>query len=256
MESISRPYTLSIAGFDPSGGAGLLADIKTFEALGVYGFGIVSALTYQNESFFSEVEWINSDKIIKQLEVLFLKHKVKHFKIGLIQSFGVLIRVLDFIYEKVADPVIIFDPITSTSSGFSFASDIKKHYKEIMEEIYLITPNIPEATEMFGENFSELKLVRRSSLCNIYLKGGHAIEDICKDTLYSNGKKFTFTSPRLPTGKHGSGCVLSSAILAGLAKGKELEEACRIAIDYTHQFLASNNTLLGYHQILTEKEYA
>ena len=104
-----RPYVLSIAGFDPSGGAGILADIKTFENNGVYGFGVCSALTYQNDKEFIHVDWIDPDKIKQQILVLFKKFRIDFIKIGLIENFSVLLQLVKWIRSKNPEVIIIWE---------------------------------------------------------------------------------------------------------------------------------------------------
>src|ERR1017187_8593499 len=102
-----KPYALSIAGFDPSAGAGVLADIKTFESNGVYGFGAVSALTWQNDVEFDKVEWLDVNKILGQVEVLLRRFDIRHIKIGLIESMDVLQQIISFLEKRIDKPVII-----------------------------------------------------------------------------------------------------------------------------------------------------
>src|SRR3954465_4317634 len=115
-----KPYVLSIAGFDPSAGAGVLADIKTCENNGVYGFGVVSALTWQNDTSFEKVEWIDCYKIIQQVGILLRRFDIKYIKIGLIESVQVLNQLISFLKLRIKDPVIIYDPILKASAGFVF----------------------------------------------------------------------------------------------------------------------------------------
>ena len=118
--STKKPYVLSIAGFDPSAGAGVLADIKTFESNGVYGFGVASALTWQNDIEFEKVEWIDYYKIIQQISVLLRRFDIQYVKIGLIESLHVLNELTRFLKERIKNPVIIYDPILKASAGFVF----------------------------------------------------------------------------------------------------------------------------------------
>ena len=114
----------------------------------------------------------------------------------------------------------------------------------------LITPNRPEMLRLWPAESAEVAAEAVSAFCPVLLKGGHADGDSATDVLLANGQRHEFSAPRLPHGaKHGSGCVLSAAVLAGLAKGQSLPEACRAGKDYTTAFLASNDSLLGYHSI-------
>lgn len=247
----SRTFALSIAGFDPSAGAGLLADVKTFESNGVYGMGVVSALTWQNDIEFHKVEWVEAEKIIAQVQVLLRRFDIRHIKIGLIESAEVLFRILKFLKSNIENPVIVYDPILKASAGFVFHKADPDQFIDIMRGVDVITPNIPEATFLFGEHDLHDRLVELRRAFNIYLKGGHTGDNVSLDVLYTKDNIYTFTNPRLPKGeKHGSGCVLSSAMLAQLALGNDLPTAAQVANQYTHQFLASSNTLLGIHQPL------
>lgn len=242
---------LSIAGIDPSAGAGVLADVKTFEANGVYGMGVVSALTWQNDIAFERTEWIDVDKIITQVEVLLRRFDIRYIKIGLIENTEVLKTVINYLKQRIQNPVIIYDPILKASAGFVFHSDMQEALGDILKDIYCITPNIPEAEQLFGSNDLQEKLEAMSETVNIYLKGGHGDESTVLDLLYTSDHTYAFANDRLEKGaKHGSGCVLSSALTAQLALGKDLPTAAELANAYTYQFLASNETLLGYHKPL------
>ena len=121
-----------------------------------------------------------------------------------------------------------------------------------MHSIYCITPNLPEATQLFGSENLHDKLLRQSASLNILLKGGHADDLLSTDILFTRQKTFTYSNVRLPKGgKHGSGCVLSSALVAQLALGNKIHIAAHAANKYVYQFLASNETLLGYHSPIT-----
>ena len=247
-----KPYALSIAGFDPSAGAGVLADVKTFEANGVYGFGVVSALTWQNDIEFDKVEWVSADKIISQVVMLLKRFKIRHIKIGLIENIKTLQQVVQFLKENIEEPVIIYDPIMKASAGFEFHKSTEQ-LLDIMKEVYCITPNIPEVHRLFGTDNLEAKLEGYSEYVNIYLKGGHNDGNTATDFLYTSDHTYAFSNDRLPKGeKHGSGCVLSAALTAQLALGNEIAGAAEIANLYTYQFLASSETLLGYHNALKE----
>jgi len=243
---ISRPYALTIAGLDPSAGAGLHADIKTFEINKVYGFGAVSAITCQNDVDFVSVEWVSLQQIINQINPIIKRFPIKYIKIGLIENMDVLTGIIHYLKQEIYNPVIAFDPILKASAGFQFhqTSEMLRNLKGM----YCITPNIPEAISILGEDNLEDKLLSWSNQLNIYLKGGHSEEDIITDKLYTHGSVYEFANKKLPKGeKHGSGCVLSAALTAGLALGHELLGAAKMANRYTYQFLASNDSMLGYH---------
>lgn len=248
--SDTRPTILSIAGFDPSAGAGVLADVKTFEAFGIYGIGVVSALTYQNDIDFENVEWLSLSKIIAQIEVLHKRFEFGYIKIGLIEDLEVLNQLISFLTSHISHPKIIYDPILKASAGFEFYKNKdQKLLEDICSQIYLITPNIPEALELGTYKDAEKNAKHLSQFCNVYLKGGHSIEKKGVDLLFTkDGKEVLFpTTTKNVSPKHGSGCVLSSAITANLALSLSLEEACREGKKHITDFLASNDTLLGIH---------
>lgn len=247
----AKPYALTIAGFDPSGGAGLVADVKTFEANGVYGLSACTSITIQNDIEFKKVNWLAVNEIIEQLEILVKRFEVRHFKIGLIKNVNDLPEIINWIRTNIENAFIVWDPILKASAGFDFHTQIdKSNLKNVLSKIDLITPNIPEIIALTGNENPVKAAEELSSFCSVYLKGGHAVGAIAEDILFTDGKTARYTYERISNGeKHGSGCVLSSAITASLAKGKSLTESCKFAKTYINKFLASNNTLLGFHQL-------
>ena len=246
-----RPCVLSIAGFDPSGGAGVLADIKTFEQHKVLGMGVTTGLTFQNDSEFDGVKWIETNEIIKQIEVLKRKYKFQFVKIGMLQSLKVLETIIEKTKNQELKTKLIWDPILKASAGFEIHKNFEKEKLiSILKNIFLITPNIDEIRILLGEK-DEMKAAKElSKYCNVFLKGGHSEEKQGRDYLFTtDGKVFPYKAKDISkTGKHGSGCVLSSAITANLANGLSLQRSCLKAKDYVTKFLLSNKTLLGFHK--------
>jgi len=247
----SRPYALSVAGFDPSGGAGLLADCKTMEANGVYGLGVCTALTVQNDVQFEQVSWVPAATILDQARLLFARFPIDWVKIGLFESLGQLPELLEWLRLQQPQIQVIWDPVLKASAGYEFHGQPSLDLvQQVCEPLALLTPNRPEMLRVWPAASAEEAAVAVSVFCPVLLKGGHADGAIATDVLFVDGEQHAFAAPRLPHGeKHGSGCVLSAAILAGLAKGGSLVEACREAKEYTTAFLASNDTLLGYHNV-------
>lgn len=258
--SDERPYVLSIAGFDPSAGAGVLADVKVMEQCEVYGMGVVSALTLQNDSEFKMVEWRSIEDMLEEIKILQTHFEFQYVKIGLIDSLETLWQLISFFKTPISElptpnsqppaPKFIWDPILKASAGFEFyfPSD-KELLEKICKNIYLITPNVPEAIELGTQKDAQKNAEYLSQFCNVYLKGGHDKKQPGVDVLYSKeGGKLVFDG-RLKGvyEKHGSGCVLSSAITANLAKGMNLNASCTEAKGYVIDFLSSNKGLLGYH---------
>lgn len=245
-----RPFALTIAGFDPSGGAGLLADIKTFEANQIYGLGVCTALTVQHENRFDSVQWVDNELIIEQAKLLFEKYSIQYVKIGLVKSLEDLSKIITALLSWNPEVIIIWDPILKASAGFNFHDEINSSLlKTILKQIYVLTPNLPEANLLVNDSTNtEQKALILAKNCAVFLKGGHGDLDESKDVLFYQNQRFEYFAKRIEQGeKHGSGCVLSSAITANLAKGLPLKKACEEAKKYITAFLGSNNSLLGYH---------
>lgn len=245
-----RPIVLSIAGLDPTAGAGLLADIKCFEQHEVYGFGICSAVTAQTDDEFFAVDWMDASQIIKQLMPLKDKFIVVACKIGLIKDPYVLEEVLKFMRSSWPDIKIVVDPILKASAGYQFreGKSYAEQFFKLLDLMDLITPNYLEMCSMSKGTDVKITAADWSVHCPVLLKGGHNDDEIGTDYLYDRSEAF-----RLETGvakvseKHGSGCVLSASITAYLALGYRLPDACLLAKSYIERFLNSNTTLLGYH---------
>lgn len=247
-------YVMSIAGFDPSGGAGVLADIKTFDHHKVYGFGVCSALTIQNEIEVKSVEWIPVDKILYQITTLFETHKISHVKIGIIESAEVLKQVCELLKKLNPSVKIIWDPVFKASSGFSFysltsensISEIKKKFEALLPFIYMVTPNKTEFEQVYGEKSLEEVVKTLPPEIMIYLKGGHDENNLGKDHLLQGESIFGLNPKKgnyFP--KHGSGCVLSSALCANLAKGYPVMKVCLKSKRYIEHHLSKTKELLA-----------
>lgn len=285
----NRPYVISIAGFDPTAGAGLLSDLKCFEAHQVYGFGVCTALTIQTDTEFFKTDWLDKAQIIAQLQPLLEKFPVKAVKIGLIQNLETLSAVCEYLSSFDSQIKIVLDPILKASAGYNFhswdsGSDL---FKSVLKQLYLITPNYLEmqqlshnisatignedwASEKQHNPFSEnnegstetaielpinaqqvaLLCQNWSEDCAVLLKGGHHPFHTGTDFLFHKKEQFAFKSgSQFVSQKHGSGCVLSSAITSQLALGNSLSKSCVLAKAYIENFLNSNTSLLGYHNL-------
>ncbi|AKD04256.1 hydroxymethylpyrimidine/phosphomethylpyrimidine kinase [Pontibacter korlensis] len=245
----TRPYVLSIAGIDPSGGAGIFADIKTFEQHRVYGFGVCSALTVQNDTDFLQVQWLGAREIIKQLEPLVTKFKISSCKIGIVQELDVLLDVMLYLKSRQPHLQIILDPVLKASAGFAFHGILEdEKLTAVLREITLLTPNYNEIQQLNGDLSPKEAAKALAKHCAVLLKGGHNPEAPGTDYFFASDSCITL-KPTLSnvSPKHGSGCVLSASVAANLALGHTLPEACRRGKRYTELFLSSNNTLFGYH---------
>ncbi len=243
----NRPVVLSVGGFDPSGGAGVLADIKTFEQHQAIGVSATTCITIQNENEFDKVYWLTEKQIEEQLEILFRVYEINVAKIALIENFNSLQFIISTLKKYNADIKIIFDPILKATAGFSFHDNID--WQKLLSDVYLMTPNFVEAKKIFNTN-DPIEFLSSAKLnSNILLKGGHCNDEkFAVDILFTPKNKTEFKTERLQNmAKHGSGCVLSSAIAANLVLGLNLEDACRNAKNYVQQFLKSNENKLGFH---------
>jgi hydroxymethylpyrimidine/phosphomethylpyrimidine kinase len=247
----SRPYVLSIAGFDPSGGAGLLADCKTFEQHAVYGFGVSTAWTVQTDDSFLNIHWLTAEQIIEQLQPLVSKFVIAACKIGVINSPETLLRVIRFLKEYNPAIRIVWDPVLKASAGYEF-HEVNRflNLEEILSELTLLTPNYNELQQLQLMTGEQLVKDDHAVFCSVLLKGGHRPDAPGIDTLYEPGGLTVIEAgvdKVFP--KHGSGCVLAAAITASLATGQPLKKACKLAKQYVESFLNSNQSLLGYHSV-------
>ena len=243
----NRPIILSIGGFDPSGGAGISADIKTFEQHNVIGLSVATCITIQNENEFKKVYWLSFKQIKEQIQVLLKSYSIKIIKIGLIKDFKMLNNIISLLKKNIPECKIIFDPILKATAGFSFHKKIA--LEKIIDNFFLLTPNWLEAKTLFNTDNPVLFFKEHQLNCNLLLKGGHSDnERFATDILFSKKGENIFKSKRLKNiEKHGSGCVLSSSIAANLGLGMNLEKSCENAKKYVFNFLSSNNNRLGYH---------
>ncbi|MCG9791569.1 hydroxymethylpyrimidine/phosphomethylpyrimidine kinase [Flavobacterium algicola] len=247
-----RPFVLSIAGFDPSAGAGVLADVKTFEQNHVYGLAILTANTIQTEDKFISLQWIAIESVLESIETLFTSYDIKSVKIGIIPSLDYLKKIIFRIKEISPETAIIWDTIINSTSNFNFF-DVRsiKELLPILSKIDLITPNFNEVVLIGDKKDSINKTVDKlTKYCSVLLKGGHNPQEKGTDYLYTKDRFFKIPAINNEVAaKHGSGCVLSAAIAANLALGSNLLTACKLSKIYAENFLLSNPSQLGYHDI-------
>lgn len=248
---LKRPYVLTVAGLDPSAGAGLGADIKTIERIKCYGLAVCSGNTVQNDQVLSAVHWTDLGIMKAQIELLFSRFKIDFVKIGVIQNWLILQDLVELLCSKNPKIKIILDPVLSASSSFNFHQADAPKLMHTLSKIYLLTPNLIEFNQLTEGKSKQEQIKMITQHCNLLIKGGHAQDkiDIGKDLLYlTNGKQHTFNPKRLsPAEKHGSGCILSAAITSYLALGEPLMKACYKGKKYTENALSSNKSLLAYH---------
>ena len=245
---------LTIAGSDSSGGAGIQADLKTFAALGVYGASAITALTAQNTRGVTGIHDVPPDFIAAQINAVFDDLNVGAVKIGMLSQPATIAVVADGLRRHKARNIVL-DPVMVATSGAKLISDnaIDALRRELIPLALVVTPNLPEAAVLTGasvaRNEDEMVTQARQLLAhgaaNVLIKGGHGAGAESVDLLIGKlGKDVRLSAPRVATqSTHGSGCTLSSAIAAGLAKGLDLVEAVRAAKAYVTAAIAKADTL-------------
>jgi hydroxymethylpyrimidine/phosphomethylpyrimidine kinase len=233
---------LTIAGSDSSGGAGIQADLKTFSALAVYGASVITALTAQNTRGVEAVHVVPPDFVLKQMRAVAADLAVGAIKIGMLATGAVIEAVAEGLKDFQGVPVVL-DPVMVAASGDALldADAVETLRSVLIPLARLITPNLPEAAKLLGvppaRNEYEmavqaLKLTEAGANA-VLIKGGHAEGPTSVDILFEGGEPFSFEAPRVPTrNTHGTGCTLSAAIAAELAKGAPLKESVAAAKAY------------------------
>jgi hydroxymethylpyrimidine/phosphomethylpyrimidine kinase len=220
---------LTIAGSDSSGGAGIQADLKTFEAYGVFGTSVITVLTAQNTQGVTDIYPVNTNFIEEQLKAVFDDFDVAAIKIGMLFSNEVINIVREFI--KDLNIPIVFDPVCISKAGSQLLNDdAVENLKSLLEYATIATPNQFEAKKLFGENFDSKDIP-----CDVVVK--HTTDGITSiDKLYTNNKIIEISSPLIETNNtHGTGCSFSSSIAANLALGKDVGTAVQISKDFIYK---------------------
>ena len=165
---LDKPYVLSIAGLDPTAGAGILADVKTFAATGSYGFAVATCLTAQTEDSCEHVQWFSAKEITMQLKPLLENYSIDVTKFGAMKDMAMIVSLIDYVLSIQPNMKIVLDPILSTSSGKEFMK-LNADIKSVLSKIYLLTPNYPEI-QMLTENQNALEAAMVLSMhTNVYL---------------------------------------------------------------------------------------
>jgi hydroxymethylpyrimidine/phosphomethylpyrimidine kinase len=257
----SIPNVVSIAGVDPSGGAGVLADLKAFSALGAYGCGVIAALTAQNTQGVTGVHVPPTDFLRLQIDTLFADVTIHATKIGMLGSAEVTATVADRLEHWQAANVVL-DPVMVAKSGDRLLEQkaIAMLREALLPRTFLITPNLPEAgvlldqrapdtvKEMYRAAERLRNLLPMSSERWVLLKGGHLPGNEVVDLLFDGDKMIEMPAPRIDTpNTHGTGCSLSSAVAALLpqyAGGfRPVENAVRQAREWLREAIAQSGAL-------------
>lgn len=247
MTRRTLPSALTVAGSDCAGGAGIQADLKTFTALGVYGQSCITAVTAQNTCGVSAVHPIPVDALAAQLDAVFTDIFPDAVKIGMLGSQAAVQTVAQAL-SAYAPRFIVLDPVMISTSGTRLLDQDAAHALQntLLPRVSLITPNIPEAQALTGLSISgqddmllAAERLHADTGAAVLLKGGHLPGDMSDDLLLIENTPLWLRSARLQNpNTHGTGCTLSAAIAAFVARGDALPDAVRQAKDYLHDALA------------------
>jgi hydroxymethylpyrimidine/phosphomethylpyrimidine kinase len=247
------PIALTIAGSDSSGGAGIQADLKTFAALGVYGASVITALTAQNTTGVSGIHLVPADFVTAQIDAVFGDLDVKAVKIGMVAQLAAIDAIVAGL-TRWSPKHVVLDPVMVATSGDRLLADdaVDALRTKLIPRAALITPNLPEAAALLDEPIASSEAAietqgRRLLAMGcpaVLIKGGHGKGAESTDYLVSGNGVIVLAAPRIASkNTHGTGCSLSSAIAAGLAKGEELEIAVRNAKAWISAAIAAGDRL-------------
>jgi hydroxymethylpyrimidine/phosphomethylpyrimidine kinase len=254
------PNALTIAGVDPSGGAGVVADVKAFSALGAYACAVIAAVTAQNTRAMTGIHWVPEEFIARQMDTLFQDVKIDAVKIGMLGTSAIIRTVADGL-ARWKPRYVVVDPVMVAKSGDALlAKEAVSTLKEALLPLAtVITPNLPEAGILTGERAPEslkemfrcAEKLRRLLPDDrdrwVLLKGGHLPGPEALDLLFDGERMIELPAKRVETkNTHGTGCTLSSSIAALLPQRATVPEAVREAKDYlTRALVASSGLEVG-----------
>jgi hydroxymethylpyrimidine/phosphomethylpyrimidine kinase len=250
---MTAPIALTVAGSDSSGGAGIQADLKTFAAFGVYGASVITALTAQNTSGVSGIHQVPADFVTAQFDAVFSDLDVRAVKIGMLAQ-SATIEAVAAALTRWSPQHVVLDPVMVATSGDRLlpADAVQALRTRLIPHASVITPNLPEAAALLGEPVAASEAAieeqgRRLLAMGcpaVLIKGGHGEGAESTDYLVRDSGVIAFSAPRIVTrNTHGTGCSLSSAIAAGLARGDDLETAVRSAKAWISAAIAAADRL-------------
>ena len=232
---------LTIAGSDPSGGAGIQADLKTFSALRVYGMAVVAAMTAQSSAGVSAVAEVEPGFISEQLDTLLTDIRPDATKTGMLLTEGVIETVGQKVKQYGIQNLVV-DPVMISTSGAALMNPdaLASFRRSLLPLAFIITPNIAEASALTGKSIGTLvdvetaaRQIHQMGPRNVLIKGGHLPGEEATDVLFDGRDLVPFRSLRVATRHtHGTGCVLSAAIAAYLALGKSVQEAIALGKEF------------------------
>ncbi|HVE44056.1 MAG TPA: bifunctional hydroxymethylpyrimidine kinase/phosphomethylpyrimidine kinase [Gammaproteobacteria bacterium] len=250
MKQINYPCVLTIAGTDPSGGAGIQADIKTISATGCYAASVITALVAQNTQGVQAIQEVPAAFVMQQINSVFSDLDISAVKIGMLHN-KKIIETVSSALEKLKPKNIVLDPVMVAKNGCKLLPSNIIHFirERLFPLVNLITPNLFEAEKILGEKIETLpemesaaEKIGNTFNVNVLLKGGHLNTTQSSDVLYSKKDltHYWFHEERINTkNTHGTGCTLSSAIASYLAQGCTLQHAIHISKKYLTKAIES-----------------
>jgi len=258
----TAPIVLAIAGFDPSGGAGVIADVRTIEALGCTAVAAITSITFQNATAYIGATHQSAASLRAQVEAILAQYKIAAVKIGMLPTAEIVREVAQLI-EQFNLPLPVIDPVMESTSGGKLMADdaFEVFVRELMPRARVVTPNIPEAEKLAGLNICDEKSmgqaaarIRELGARAVLIKGGHVkleagarrqepaeVNRKAIDLLDDDGELTFFRGEWIDaTNVRGTGCMLSSAIACGLAKGNELKQAVSTAKRFVSQAIENS----------------
>ncbi len=229
------PVVLAAGGHDPSGGAGIQADIETIVALGGQPVTLVTALTAQNTGLFATCTAVDGATLAQQAELLRQDLQFDAIKIGLLPSAGIASVIGSLLGTSAPCPVVL-DPVLAAGAGRPIADDaLMEGLRGLLQRVTVITPNSVEARRLTGENSLEAaaECLLKSGCPNVLITGTHESGVTVDNTLYTATRRTTWNWTRLPNTYHGSGCTLASALATLLARSLDIEAAATLAQEFT-----------------------
>jgi hydroxymethylpyrimidine/phosphomethylpyrimidine kinase len=249
----TTPIAVTIAGSDSGGGAGIQADLKTFSALGVYGASVIAALTAQNTRGVTAILNVPPEFVAAQIDAVFSDLAVGAVKIGMLAQADIIAAVAAGL-DRWTPANVVLDPVMVATSGDRLlaADAVEALKRELLPRVRLVTPNLPEAAVLADSAVasSEAEIRRQAEKIlalgakAVLIKGGHGQGDESTDVLFDGASSIRLAAKRVPTkNTHGTGCTLSAAIAAELAKGHDLATAVRAAKTYVTAAIAAADRL-------------
>ncbi len=240
--SAEPPIVLCAGGHDPTGGAGLVADVEAVRACGAHAATVITSVTTQSTCRVTHIAHQEPRQVAAQWQAIMADSPVVAIKIGLLGSTGIAAAICELLRERPEIPVIL-DPVLTSSSGASLVDNalVEELHRGLLGHCTLITPNEPEARALSGRETAEdcARTLLDAGCQSVLITGTHAPTVEVVNRLYERDlRQIQWTWPRLPYHYHGSGCTLASAIAARLAVGRGLTEAVAEAQAYTWETLA------------------